>query len=125
MEDGFFNTLTLLLTIVVQQAEGITSQDHDGDEVAGREECHEEIDDVPDKFKAGYGTKDDHDTCRADAVDGHYRIVRRDEADVGLAIIIVADDAGECKEQNGYSNKDWSCCTHLRLQGCLCEGDTV
>ena len=69
MEDGFFDALSFLLAIVIQQSECITSQDDNGDEVASREERHEEVDDVPDKFKAGYGTKDDHQTCRRYSID--------------------------------------------------------
>ena len=60
MEDRFLNTLTFLTAIVVEQTESIASQQHDGDEVAGRQEGHEEVDDVPDELEAGECAKDDN-----------------------------------------------------------------
>ena len=63
MEDGFFYALSLLLAVVVEQSEGIAAQKDDGNEVAGREEGHEEVDDVPYQFKAGQCTEDHHQAC--------------------------------------------------------------
>ena len=57
MENGFFYAPTLLLTIVVEQAEGISAQQHDGYKVASCEECHKEINDVPHQFETGHSSK--------------------------------------------------------------------
>ena len=44
MEGWFLNALALLLTVVIEQTEGIAPQNDNGNEVAGGEERHEEID---------------------------------------------------------------------------------
>ena len=93
MEARFLDALALLLAIVVQQAEGIFAQQDDGYEVAGGEESHEEVDDVPHQLEAGHSTEHHHHTCLEDAVDGHHFLAGRDEADVCLAVIVVANDA--------------------------------
>ena len=71
VEHGFFDALALLLAVVVEQAEGVATQEDDGHEVAGGEEGHEEIDDVPHHFEAGQRTEHYHDTAGKDTVDGH------------------------------------------------------
>ena len=70
MEDGFFYALTLLIAVVVKQTESVTSQQDNGYQVAGCEEGHEEIDDVPYQFETGECAEDDHDACRADTIEG-------------------------------------------------------
>ena len=93
MEDGFLDATSFLLAVVVEQAEGIASQQDDSHKVASRQEGHEEVDDVPHQLEAGKGTEDDHQATRTETIDCHHLGIRRDEADVGLAIVIVADDA--------------------------------
>ena len=105
MENGFFYALTLLCSIVVKQAECISAQQHDGDKVASREECHKEIYDIPHQLETGHGTKHHHHTCRTNAIGGHHLIVLSDKADVSLAIVVVADDAGEGKQEDGDGDK--------------------
>ena len=125
MENGFFYALTLLCAIVVKQAECISAQQHDGDKVASREECHKEIYDIPHQLETGHGTKHHHHTCRTNAIGGHHLIVLSDKADVSLAIVVVADDAGEGKQEDGDGDKHWSNRAHLALQCTLSEGDTI
>ena len=92
MEYRLFNTLALLVAIVVEQAEGIASQEHDGYEVAGREEGHEEVNDIPYQFETGQSTEYDHHACREQTVCCHHFRVRGDETDIGFTVIVVAND---------------------------------
>ena len=56
MEGGLLDASALLAAVVVEQTEGVFAQNQDGNKVAGGEEGHEEVDNVP--------TSD----CRADWV---------------------------------------------------------
>ena len=47
MELRFADTLATLLAIVVEQVEGVLAQGGDGYEVAGGEQCHAEVAEVP------------------------------------------------------------------------------
>ena len=116
VECGFLDALTLLTAVVVKQTESVATKEDDGNEVTGREEGHEEIDDVPDEFETGNSSKDDHHASRTNAINGHYRRIRCDKSDVRLTVIVVADDAGESEEEdgNGYEHRSGS--SHLRLQ---------
>lgn len=106
LEDRLFDTGFLLLTVVFQQAESVSAQQNDGNEIAHREECHTEIAYHPDKVEAHQRTEHDHHTGRGYAIGGHDGIAFREETDVCLAIIVVADDAGEGKEEDCDSYKD-------------------
>ena len=101
MEGWFLYALALLLAVVVEQAEGIATQDDNGYQVAGGEERHEEIDKVPYKVKARNGSEQHHDTTGKDAIDSHHRRTFRDKADVRLAIIVVSYNGGVGKEEDG------------------------
>ena len=63
VEGGFLDALTLLTAVVVKQTESVATKEDDGNEVTGREEGHEEINDVPYQLEAGQGSEDDHYTC--------------------------------------------------------------
>ena len=125
MECRLLDALPLLSPIVVEQSEGITAQEYDGRQVAGRQEGHEEVDNVPNQFETGHSAEYHHHPCRADAVDGHHRRVGSNEADISLAIIIIADDAGEGEEEDGYGHEHGPDGAHLSLKGRLREGDAV
>ena len=106
VERRFLDAATLLLSVVVQQTEGIFAKNDDGYEVARCEECHEEIDDVPHQFEAGHSPENHHHTARENAIDSHYRRVGGDETNVGLAVIVVANDnyTRFCFVQNIFSS---------------------
>ena len=93
VEGGFLDALTLLTAVVVKQTESVATKEDDSNEVAGREESHEEVDDVPDEFETGNGTKDDHHASRTDAINSHDCRIWRYKTDIRLTIIVVADDA--------------------------------
>ena len=76
---------------------------------------HEEIDQVPYQVKARYGSEQQHDTTGEDAIDGHYHRTFRDEAHIRLAIIVVADDGGVGKEEDGNGYEDGTGTAHFRL----------
>ena len=122
MKRWLFDAVALLCPVVVEQSEGIASEEGDGDEVAGCEEGHEEVDDVPNELEAGHGTEHHHQACRAEAVNGHHRLVVRNEADVSLTVVVVADDARESEEEDGDGDEHGSDGAHLRLQSRLREG---
>ena len=63
VEDRFLDTLLFLTSIVIEQPEGIATQEHDSREVAGRKEGHKEINDVPHQLETGHRTKDNHHSC--------------------------------------------------------------
>ena len=117
VEHRLLDATTLLLAVIVKQAEGVFAKHHNGYQVAGRKEGHKEVDDVPYQLEAGHGTKHHHDATGEEAVDGQHRGIGRDEADIGCAVIVVADDAGEGKEENGYGDEHRTGGTDLRLQG--------
>ena len=125
VECGFLDALTLLTAVVVEQTEGVATKEDDGNEVAGREEGHKEIDDVPDEFETGNSSKDDHHASRTNAINGHYRRIRCDKTDIRLTVIVVADDAGEGEEEDGNGHKNRPCGTNLRLQCRLREGNAI
>ena len=125
VECGFLDALTLLTAVVVKQTESVATKEDDGNEVTGREEGHEEIDDVPDEFETGNSSKDDHHASRKDAINGHYRRIRCDKTDIRLTVIVVAEDAGEGEEEDGNGHKHRPCGTNLRLQSRLREGNTI
>jgi len=60
VEGRFLNASTLLLAIVVEQTESISTQDDNGNQVASGEECHEEIDQIPYQVKARNGSEQHH-----------------------------------------------------------------
>ena len=109
MEDGFFYALALLLAVVVKQPKGIAAQQDNSHQVAGREESHEEIDDVPHQFETGQRSEYDHEACRADAINGHDGRVGGDEADVRLTVIVIADNAGKGEKENSNGYEDGTC----------------
>ena len=71
MEHRFFDALTLLQSVVVEQAEGVAAKEDDGYEVTSGEEGHEEVNDVPHQFEAGQRAEHHHDAAREDTIDGH------------------------------------------------------
>ena len=60
MERGFLDTLSLLKAVVVEQAEGIATQESDGRQVSSRQKSHEEVNDVPHQFETGQCPKYHH-----------------------------------------------------------------
>ena len=101
MEGWFLNALALLLTVVIEQTEGIAPQNDNGNQVAGGEERHEEIDQVPYQVKARNSSEQHHDTTGKDAIDGHHHRLFCDEAHIRLAIIVVAYNGGVGKDEDG------------------------
>lgn len=63
MEYRFFDALSLLLTVVVEQTEGVLAEQNDGNEVAGSEEGHNQVGDVPNELEAGQGAKYHHEAA--------------------------------------------------------------
>lgn len=121
MEDGFLDALALLTAIVVEKTEGIAAQQDNGYKVAGREKGHEQVDDVPHQLETGKRSEDDHQSTRAKAIECHYKGVGRNETDVGFAIIVIADNAGKRKEEDGNGHKYGTSASNLRLKGRLRE----
>ena len=124
MEDGVTAGF-LLGAIVVEQAEGVFAQPYDGVEVAGREQGHAQVAQAPDQIEAGQGAENDHAAAGEQAVEGHHPFAPGQEADVGLAIIIVSDDARVGEQQDGGGHEDGAEATHFRLERRLRQGDAV
>ena len=125
VEGGRGDALALLLPIVVEEAEGILAQEEYGNEVAGGEEGHAEVDDTPYRVEGDESTEDDHHAAGAEAVEGEDAGATRHESDISLAIIVVADNAGIGEEEDGHGDKDAAPRTDLALEGNLCEDDAV
>ena len=70
MEDGVADAAALLLTVVVEQTEGVAAEGDDGDEVAGGEQRHTQVAKTPDEVEGGEGAEEHHDTGREEAVEG-------------------------------------------------------
>ena len=117
--------MLLLGTIVVEQAEGIFAQTDDGNEVAGSKAGHADITDVPYNIKAGDGPEEYHDAGREHTIDVQGILLGSEEPYVGFAIIVVADDAAEGKEEYGNGNEHWASRANLVLQRHLCQGNAV
>ena len=105
VEDGILDALTLLAAIIIAQTENIAAEGDDGDKVASCEQRHAKVAKTPDHFECGQGTKHDEDTSREDAENVDHRFILREETDIGLTIIIIADDAAKGEEQDGHRNE--------------------
>ena len=70
VESGFFDAVAFLVAVVVEESESVLAQGDDSDEVAGREECHKEVSQIPYEFEAGECAKEDHHSGRENAVEG-------------------------------------------------------
>ena len=125
MENGILDATTPLLTVIIKQLEGVFAQEHQGDEVAQRQQRHEKVTQVPNEIKTCDGTKEDKHTARQETEDGQDFFVLGQEMDIGLAIVIVTDDAAEGKEENRHSDKDFAPTAHLALQRGLGKLDAL
>ena len=125
MEGGVLDAAALLATVVIEQAEDVLAEADDGYEVAGGEEGHEEVAQIPDELQRGEGAEHHQHTAREQAVDDEGCAVGGDEADIGLTIIIIADDTGEGEEKDGNGDESGSPRPNLGLQGGLRQGDAI
>ena len=104
VEDGLLDAVAFLCAVVVEQPEHILAQGDDGDEVAGGEDGHAEVTEVPYHIEADHGAKYHHHPSGTNAVDGDDGVVGGHETDVRLTVIIIADDRREGEEQDGEEN---------------------
>lgn len=125
MEGGRGDAPALLLTVVVEEAESVFAQEDDGDEVAGGEEGHAEVDDAPDGVEGDEGSEHDHHAAGEEAIEGEGTAAAGHETDIGLAVVVVADDAGIGEKENGHGDEGAAPGAYLALQGDLREDDAV
>ena len=119
-EHGVHDTLSLLGAVVFQQAEGILAQQHDGNEVADGHEAHGDIGKAPREVEAHDGATHDH-AAHEHTVEPQEEGAAADEADVGLTVVVVADDAAEGKEQDGNGHEHGAEAAHLLSKSGLGE----
>ena len=93
MENRVLDALALLGPVVVKQLEDMFAQEHQRNKVAQRDQCHEQVTQVPYKFETGHSAKEDEATTREKTEHGERPLLVGQEADIGLSIVIVADDA--------------------------------
>lgn len=93
MKCRLFDTVALLLSVVVEQSEGIFPKTYDSYKVAGGKQSHTKVSEIPNDFKTcqrsehyQYTAREKPVNCKDDG-GGMYK------ADVCLAIIIVSNDA--------------------------------
>ena len=103
--EGGVDASLFLGNVVAQQPECLAREEYDGNEIANGHQSHGDIGKTPCKVEAHHGTTHHHTTYEH-AIEPQVDGAAADEADVGLAIIVVADDATEGKEQNGNGYKD-------------------
>ena len=125
MENRAVYAATLLAAVVIEQAERVVTEGDYRDEIAGGEECHEEVAETPNKIKRSESSEYDEDSAREQPVDGHHTAVVGEETDIGLAIVVIADNAGESEEEDGNRHEERSCLANLALQGSLRQCDAV
>ena len=123
VEGGLADAAALLAAVVVEQTEGVASQEDDSHKVAGRKQSHAEVAETPYELERRKGAKEHHEASGTDAIEGYHPCVVGNEPDVGLAVIVVADDAGEGEQENGDGHEDGTGGTDLGLH--IPEGDTT
>ena len=105
MELRIAGSLSLLTSVVIEQVKGIFAKSNDCHEVAGSKQSHTEVNHIPSHLKGYESTYHYHHAAREETVDGHHAAALCHEADVRLTVIVVGDNAGEGKEENGNGNK--------------------
>ena len=99
MEFRILASLALRL-VVFEQHEGLLREQGYGDEVADGHESHEQIDDAECLLKRHERASQHHATSQQS--EHKYRLgLLGDEADVGFAIEVIADDRAVGKEEDG------------------------
>ena len=109
MEHRFFDAFPLLVSIVIEQPEHIFAKAYNCHKVAGRNQGHTQITQVPDYFKTGQCSKHNHHTAREDTVDGKNGIAGGHKTDIRLSIVLVSDNRRKGKEEDGRSDENRPC----------------
>ena len=110
MELGILDAATFLGTVVVKQLEDMLAQENQGNEVAQGQQGHEQVTQVPDELKTGHRAKEDEHAAREYAEHLNCPFFVGQETNVGLTIIVIADDAAEGKQDNRDGHKDGANC---------------
>ena len=104
-EDRTLYAPSLLIKIVVEQPESIFAQKQYCHEIAESHQGHSYVGKAPHKIKTCQRAEHDH-ADNQKTIDKHGPLARREETYVGLAVIIVAENAAVGEEQSGYGNID-------------------
>ena len=123
VEDGI-KPFSLLLVIVFQEDKRLVAQWRDGRQVADGHQGHRDVGQAPGQVQAGQRSEQHH-AAHQEAIGQHHGFALGDEADVCLAIIIIADDAAEREQQDRDGDENPAGATHLVRQGLLRQLDAV
>ena len=108
-------TLALLTHIVAEENHDRTGEKEHGEEVAERHETHGDVGKVPCCLKRGNGSEEHYTGCK-DAIDEEHYAVVGEETEIGLTVVVVAEDGAEGKEQDGDGDVDAAHAAYLLLE---------
>ena len=104
--------------------ESILAKSENRYEVADGNQSHEKVAETPYKIEAGNRTEHDHHAAGNHAQEDDCRGTMCQETHVGLAIVVIADNAAESEEEDGYGDEDRTGTAHLAFQRTLREQDS-
>lgn len=122
-EDGIV-TGFFLAGIVVEDTDGLAAHAQDDDDIDQGHEAHEDVGQIPDEVKAGAGAEKDHDD-HGQSEQGQEHFAVFDEEQIGLGVVIIADDGAEGKGQDSEGEEMAAPEAHLAKDGALHIGHPV
>ena len=99
-------------------------EDHDGYKVAQSHQRHGQVSQGPGQVQGDEGSAEYHPGYQ-DAVAVQHPFFLRDEADIGLAVVVVSYHAAECEHEDGQGDEYLTYGAYLCRQGGLGELDAV
>ena len=125
MESRLLYSVAFLSPIVIEQPEHIFSERDNSYEIASCQKRHAEVTQIPNKLKACQSPNHHEDSARKDAICREHHGVGGHEADVGLTIIVIANNRGKGEEGDGHRDEHRPIGANFLSQCRLSERDAI
>ena len=103
--DGVFDAAAPLAHVVGQQQERLAPEKDDRHEVDEGHEGHRDVGQAPGQVERGERPKQHHRTDQH-PVKGQHPGAAGDEPDIGLAVVVIPDNAAEGEEEDRHGDED-------------------